>query len=90
MSKAEKAGQEIVQLEKDGKIDTICLKKYNKINQKMAKAAMELSGASNEEMKEMEEINQATDKATDQLACMEKCQSISDPMNQMTCIQSCQ
>lgn len=90
MEKAEKSGSEIENLYKDGKIDADCWKKYNAITNRMAEAAMDMNGASAEDKAELQEVQKAQDKAVDQMACMQECQSKSDPMAQMQCIQGCQ
>ena len=90
MEKAEKSGSEIENLYKDGKIDADCWKKYNAITNRMAEAAMDMNGASAEDKADLQELQKAQDKAVDQMACMQECQSKSDPMAQMQCIQGCQ
>ena len=89
MKKAEKSGKELEVLQKDGKIDAECWKKYNAINNRMTQAAMNMSGASAEDKKELQELQKANDKAVDQAACMQKCQEKSDPMAAATCMQGC-
>ena len=89
LKKAEKSGKELQVLHKDGKIDAACWKKYNEINNRMSEAAMDMSGASEEDKKELKEIQKVNDKAVDQAACMQNCQSISDPMQQATCVTGC-
>ena len=90
MKKAESSGKSIESLYKDDKIDAECWKKYNQITNRMSEAAMEMSGASAADKAELKELQKAQDKAVDQMACMQACQSKSDPMAQMTCIQGCQ
>jgi hypothetical protein len=93
MQKSEKASQDILKLQKDGKLDIPCFKKYQEINNRMTNAAMEMSGASEEEKEEraeLEEVQKASDKAMDNLGCIQACQTETDPMKQMTCIQGCQ
>ena len=89
LEKAEKSGKELEVLHKDGKIDAACWKKYNAINNRMSEAAMDMSGASAEDKKELKELQKASDKAVDQAACMQNCQTISDPMQQANCITGC-
>ena len=89
LKKAEKSGKELEVLHKDGKIDAACWKKYNAINNRMSEAAMDMSGASAEDKKELKELQKANDKAVDQAACLQNCQTISDPMQQSTCITGC-
>jgi len=88
MKKAEKSGKEIQGLHKDGKIDADCWKKYNKINNKMASAAMDMSGASASDKKELKDLQKAQDKAVDQAACMQNCQGKA-PAQAAACMQKC-
>ena len=89
LEKAEKSGKDLEVLHKDGKIDADCWKKYNAINNRMTQAAMEMSGASQKDKEEMKKLQKMNDKAIDQTACIQKCQSKTDPMAQATCMQSC-
>ena len=88
MKKAEKSSKKLEVLHKDGKIDTDCWKKYNKINNKMASAAMDMSGASAADKKEMKDLQKASEKAVDQAACMQNCQGKA-PAQAAACMQSC-
>ena len=89
LKKAESSGKDLEALQKDGKIDAECWKKYNAINNRMTEAAMNMSGASAEDKKDLEELQKANEKAVDQAACMQKCQKKSDPMAATTCMQGC-
>ena len=89
MKKVESNAQNLQGLQKDGKIDANCWKKYNAITARMSRASMKMSGASAEDQQVVQEMNTAVDKAVDQAACMQACQSNADPMAQATCIQEC-
>lgn len=88
LEKAEQSGGEIEALYENETINAECWKKYNRINLRMTEAMMD-KPMTEEERKQQKELQEAGDKLIDQAACMEKCQSNSDPMAQMTCIQNC-
>jgi hypothetical protein len=50
---------------------------------------MKMSGASEKDKKELEDVQKASDDAMDSLGCMEKCQKETDPMKSATCMQGC-
>lgn len=89
MEKSQKSSQEIMKLQTDGKLDIPCFKKYQEINNRMSNAAMKMSGASEEDKKELEDIQKATDDALDSVGCLEACQTETDPMKMVVCTQGC-
>lgn len=87
MSQAEKVGGELAATQ--GDLTVACLKKYNDINKKMTDAAMEMSGASAEDKADLEEAQKVADDALEQMGCVEKCQSITDPAAMASCLSGC-
>ena len=89
MEKSQKVSEKIMKLQTDGKLDIPCFKKYQEINNRMTNSAMKMSGASEKDKKELEDVQKAADDAMDSLGCMEKCQKETDPMKSATCMQGC-
>lgn len=90
MAKSDSASQEIINLQASGDFDIPCFQKYQEINNRMTTAALEMSGASEEDKAEIEEMQEATNEALNSLGCLEACQTETDPMTQLSCIQDCQ
>jgi hypothetical protein len=90
-SQAQKAGESLAKL----KPGTDCYTRFIGIQQKMTQAALKMNkagagaaaaaaaAAAPEAMKQLEKANSA-------VSCMQKCNSMSDPMAKISCIQGCQ
>lgn len=84
--KANKAGESLAKLEPG----SACYGRYIAIQKKMTDASLRMGGASAKDQARTDEAYKQLQKSNDALGCMQKCQSMSDPMQQMSCLQGCQ
>jgi pyruvate/2-oxoglutarate dehydrogenase complex dihydrolipoamide acyltransferase (E2) component len=85
--KAQKAGESLAKL----KPGTDCFNRYIAIQKKMTEAAMKMNKAGASAPKvDVAAATKQLEKANDALGCMQKCNSVSDPMKKMSCLQGCQ
>ena len=85
LTKAQKSGQELQDLYKEGKIDADCWKQYNTITNKMNQAAMEMNNATKKDKQNKKE----NENAMDQASCLKKCQGLTDPTKMSSCMTKC-
>ena len=90
MQKAQKAGQDLQRANLQGG----CLQEFVAIQGRMTKAAARMAGAAPPDIKQLEVANEqlgkAAGKAANQMACIQGCNSVTDPAAKMACIQGCQ
>jgi len=86
MQKAQKAAMDL----QSAKLEGDCLKRFVAIQGRMSMAAAKMAGTGKAAVKEIEVANEDLGEAADQVACMQGCNGIADPMTKMKCLQGCQ
>lgn len=70
-------------------VGTPCYQRFIKAQTRFSQAVLKASGASQKDRQEIQALHQQVEKANEQFGCLSRCQSISDPMRQLDCLQGC-